>query len=125
MENAALLPPITSTLILHFKNLSPSPHYPRSKGLRFELRMAPLSSRCTNRRGSLAEPEVWFRIVHITLEDPASSTTYVEQTVEIALGPKGAFENESIGTMMRRVPSSQVVSAIPPPRGKPRPPKAP
>ena len=68
---------------------------------------------------------MWFRIVHITLEDPASSTTYVEQTVEIALGPKGAFENENIGTLTRRVPGSQVVSAIPPPRGKPKPPKVP
>ena len=82
--------------------------------------MAPLSSRCTNRQGSLAEPEVWFRIVHITLEDPAGSTTYVEQTVEIALGPKGAFENSNIGTLTRRVPSSQVISAIPPPRGRPK-----
>ena len=68
----------------------------------------------------MAEPEVWFRIVHITLEDPSGSTTYVEQTVEIALGPKGAFENENIGTLTRRVPSSQVVCAIPPPRGKPK-----
>ena len=87
--------------------------------------MAPLSSRCTNRLSGLAEPEVWFRIVHITLENPASSTTYVEQTVEIALGPKGAFENENIGTLTRRVPSSQVVSAIPPPRGRPKPPRVP
>ena len=85
--------------------------------------MAPLSSRCTNRLSGLAEPEVWFRIIHITLEDPAGSTTYVEQTVEIALGPKGAFENSNnIGALTRRVPSSQVVSAVPPPRGKPKPP---
>jgi len=81
--------------------------------------MAPRTSRSTNRLSGVAEPEVWFRIVHITLEDPAGSTTYVEQKVEIALGPKGAFENENIGTLTRRVPSSQVISAIPPPRGKP------
>jgi len=29
--------------------------------------------------------------------------TYREQTVEIALGPKGAFENGNIGALMRRV----------------------
>ena len=103
------------------KNLSPLPQSTRCKGLRFESRMAPLSSRCTNRLSGLAEPEVWFRIVHITLEDPVGSTTYVEQTVEVALGPKGAFENGNIGTLTRRVPGSQVVSAIPPPRGKPKP----
>ena len=45
-----------------------------------------------------------------------SSTTYVEQTVEVALGPKGAFENGNIGTLTRRVPANRVVSAIPLPR---------
>lgn len=69
----------------------------------------------TGRRGS-AEPEVWFRIVHITLEDSAGSTTYVEQTVEVSLGPKGAFENGNIGTLTRRVPADRIVSAISPPR---------
>ena len=87
--------------------------------------MAPLTSRSTNRRERVAEPEVWFRIVHITLEHTASSVTYREQTVEIALGPNGAFENGNIGILTRRVPGSQVVSAIPPPRGKPKPPKVP
>src|SRR3989338_3590415 len=42
-----------------------------------------------------------------------------EQTVEIALGPKGAFENGNIGTLTRRVSANQVMSAILPPRGKP------
>ena len=78
----------------------------------------------TGRRGPV-EPEVWFRIVHITLENTAGSVAYREQTVEIALGPNGAFENGNIGTLTRRVPGSQVVSAIPPPRGKPKPPKVP
>ncbi len=50
---------------------------------------------------------------------------YHEQTVEIALGPKGAFENGNIGTLTRRVPADLVVSAVPPPRGKPKPPKVP
>jgi len=68
---------------------------------------------------------VWFRIVHITLEGNVSSATYREQTVEIALGPKGAFENGNIGILTRRVPSGQVVSAVPPARGKPKPAKVP
>ena len=83
--------------------------------------------RSTNGRASLAEPEVWFRIVHIALEDPdgAPVAAYREQTVEIALGPKGAFENGNVGRLTRRVPADQVISAIPPPRRKPTPPKEP
>ena len=87
--------------------------------------MAPLTSRCTNRLFGVAEPEVWFRIVHITLEGNVGSATYREQTVEIALGPKGAFENGNIGILTRQVPAGQVVSAVPPPRGKSKPPKVP
>ncbi len=68
---------------------------------------------------------MWFRIVHITLEDTAGSTAYREQRVEIALGPKGAFENGNIGILTRQVPASQVISAVPPPRGKPKLPKVP
>lgn len=41
------------------------------------------------------------------------------------LGPKGVFENGNIGTLTRRVPADRVVSAVPPPRGKPKPPKEP
>ena len=74
----------------------------------------------TGRRGP-AEPEVWFRITHITLESTTGSTAYREQTVEVALGPKGAFENGNIGTLTRRVPANQIVSAIPPPRATSRP----
>jgi hypothetical protein len=55
----------------------------------------------------------------------APVAAYCEQTVEIALGPKGAFENGNIGTLTRQVPTDQVVSAIPPPRGKPKLPKEP
>jgi len=33
--------------------------------------------------------------------------------VEIALGPKGAFMNGNIGSLRRKVPASQVVSAVP------------
>jgi hypothetical protein len=38
-----------------------------------------------------AEPEIWFRIVHVAVDGPngAHVAAYREQTVEIALGPKG------------------------------------
>ncbi|MGQ9588698.1 MAG: hypothetical protein ACUVYA_00230, partial [Planctomycetota bacterium] len=48
-----------------------------------------------------------------------------EQTVEIALSPKRALEDGNIGTLTRPVPADRVVSAVPPPRGKPKPPKEP
>lgn len=50
---------------------------------------------------------------------------YREQTVEIALGPKGAFENGNIGTLTRRVPADRVVHAVPPRVLNRKPPKAP
>ena len=50
---------------------------------------------------------------------------YREQTVEIALGPKGAFENGNIGTLTRRVPADRVVSAVPPRLRNRKPPKEP
>ena len=78
--------------------------------------------RSTNQRSS-AEPEVWFRIVHITLgQDGDPVPGYFEQTVEITLGPKRAFENGNIGTLTRRVSADRVVSAVPPRRAKPKPP---
>jgi hypothetical protein len=45
------------------------------------------------------EPEVYFRIVHVAQDshNGAPLAAYREQTVEIALGPKGAFENGNIG----------------------------
>ena len=83
--------------------------------------------RSTNRRASLTEPEIWFRIVHITPELRAvrQEATDRAQTVEIALGPKGTFDNGNIGTLTRRVPADRVVSAVPPWRSKPTPPKVP
>jgi len=50
---------------------------------------------------------------------------YREQTVEIALGPNGAFKNGNVGTLTRRVAANRVVNAVPPPRGKPKPAKEP
>jgi len=54
--------------------------------------LAPRMCRSTNRQ---SDPEAWFRIVHLA-QDPdngAPMTAYREQTVEITLGPKGAFES--------------------------------
>lgn len=79
--------------------------------------------RFTNRREAWAEPEIWFRIAHVTLDarDGGPVAAYREQTVEIALGPKGAFEHGNVGTLTRWVPADRVVSALPPHRGKPKP----
>ncbi|MFH1022678.1 MAG: hypothetical protein V1809_04760 [Planctomycetota bacterium] len=83
---------------------------------------APLVSLDKYRR---AIPEVWFRIVHVSVDNVKSSVELRDQTVEIALGPEGAFENGNIGVLMRRVPFNRVVSAIPTPRHPPRPPEPP
>ena len=55
----------------------------------------------------------------------ASRATYCDQTVEVTLGPKGAFKKDNLGTLTRRVAADRVVSALPGPRGKPKPPKEP
>ena len=52
----------------------------------------------------------------------APVAAYREQTVEIALGPKGAFENGNIGTLTRRVATVRVVSAFPTRPRQPHPP---
>ena len=81
----------------------------------------PQSGRSTNRRSNAAEPEVVFRITHVSLADGESCGDYREQAVEITLGPKAAFENGNVGVLTRRVPPSRVVNAVPPSRRKPRP----
>jgi hypothetical protein len=75
----------------------------------------------------LAEPEIWFRIVHVAVDGPngAHMAAYREQNVEIALGPKGAFENGNVGTLTRRVPAERVISALPPKDRNRKPPKTP
>ncbi len=73
----------------------------------------------------MAEPEIFFRITHLSLADRDGVSDYREQTVEIALGPKEAFENGNIGTLTRRVPADRVVGAVSPLRGKPKPPREP
>jgi hypothetical protein len=83
--------------------------------------------RSTNRQGSVAEPEIWFRIVHVAVDGQAGApvAAYREQTVEIALGPKGAFENGNVGTLTRRVPAERVVHAVPTRVLNRKPPRAP
>jgi hypothetical protein len=80
--------------------------------------------RSTNRQ---VEPEVWFRIVHLAqdAQNGALVATFREQTVEIALGPKGAFENGNFGALRRRAPPGQGVSAVPSRRGDSKPPRVP
>jgi hypothetical protein len=78
-------------------------------------------------RPGWVDPEVYFRVVHATQNghEGAPVAAYREQTVEIALGPKGAFENGNMGTLTRRAPAEHVVSAVPPCRGNPKPPREP
>jgi len=84
--------------------------------------MAPRTSLGKSRR---AVPEVWFRIVHVATDDVKSSVELREQTIEVALGPDGAFENGNVGVLTRQVPADRVVCAVPPPRHPPRPPEPP
>ena len=88
-----------------------------------------LPQRNSSRRGrpGWAEPEIRFRIVHVAADGPNSAhvAAYREQTVEIALGPKGAFENGNVGILTRRVPAERVISALPPKDRNRKPPKTP
>jgi len=49
----------------------------------------------------------------------------LEQTVEIALGPKGAFESGSVGTLTRRVSADRVVNVAAKARRPAKPPRQP
>ena len=73
------------------------------------------------------EPEVYFRIVHVPHvgHNNVSVATYREQSVEVALGPNGAFENGNIGDLTRRVPGDRTVRAVIQVRGNPKPPREP
>ncbi len=78
-------------------------------------------------RPGWVEPEVYFRIVHLAQETPCGApvAAYREQPVEIALGPKGAFENGNIGALRRLLPPDQMQRAILPGRGNPKQPRVP
>ena len=45
---------------------------------------------------------------------------FQEQTVEVTIGPKGAFEKGNAGVLKRRVPPDGVVNALPPQLLKPK-----
>ena len=78
-------------------------------------------------RPGWVEPEVYFRIVHAAQDghNDAPVAAYREQTVEIALGPKGAFENGNIGALTRQVLLDKGISGMPPRRAKPKTPREP
>ncbi len=94
--------------------------------IREDVWLAPCNGARRGRRG-WAEPEIWFRIVHVAVwgSSAAHVAAYREQTVEVALGPKRAFEDGNIGTLTRRVPADRIINALPPKDRNRRPPKAP
>jgi len=75
----------------------------------------------------VAQPEVWFRVLHIAEDGHHRplGEAYREQTVEVTLGLKGAFKKGNVGVLTRRVAADRVVTALPEPRGAPRPPRKP
>jgi len=88
--------------------------------------LAPRTRQSTN-RPSVAELQVWFRVVHVAEDGHprALDDACREQTVEIALGPKGAFNNGNVSTVTRRVAADRVASAPPEPEGRSKPPRGP
>jgi len=75
-------------------------------------------------KSRIAKPEVWFRVTYVVI-DPARKTAspfvpyavevaeYREQTVEVALGPHGAFENGNIGRLTRQLPLDPIIDGGP------------
>jgi len=83
---------------------------------------------CQSTNHSLAAlPEVWFRILHVAVSggDGLRVDEFREQTVEVAVGPKGAFKHSWAGALRRRIAPTRVVTAGPTRRSKSRPPRAP
>jgi len=78
-------------------------------------------------RPGQVKPEIYFRIIHVARDgvNNASLGAYRAQTVEVALGPNGAFKNDNIGALRRRVPAGRVMSAVTANRGNPKKPKEP
>lgn len=88
--------------------------------------MAPRMCRSTN-GSSLAEPQVWFRIVHIAADghNRVFGNAVLEQTIEIALAPKGTFRNGEVGAVTHCVAVDWVISALLGKAGPLRKPKTP
>lgn len=82
---------------------------------------------CKLSRPGWVEPEVCFRIVHNAQDghNGAPVAPPPRTNGRDRLGPKGAFENGNISALTRRVPNDGMVSAVPPCRGNPKPPKEP
>ena len=57
----------------------------------------------TNRR-NVAEPQVWFRIVHVADDGHPRALGHAirQQTVEIASGPNGAFKDGNVSAVWRQ-----------------------
>ena len=81
----------------------------------------PICNRMRTRPGRV-EPEIYFRVTHLAQDAQRGAPVAPcrEQTVEIALGPKGAIESGNIGALKRRAPTGLAVSAVPPGRGDPK-----
>ena len=76
----------------------------------------------TSRRN---DPQIWFRIVHLSIKDSSGSAVYREQTVEVALGRKGAFPGGTVGRLTRLVAADRVVSALSERARRAKPPRPP
>jgi hypothetical protein len=86
---------------------------PNQDSVRTPGHLAPRMRQSTNQR-SVAGPQVWFRITHIAPDGHhrALGDAIREQTVEIALGPKGAFKNGNVGAVTRQVAVNRIVRAV-------------
>jgi hypothetical protein len=64
-------------------------------------------------------PEVWFGIVHVAegVHNGVPVAELRDQTVEVALGPNGVFDNGNVGTVTRRVAADRGVTAVTRARG--------
>ena len=77
-----------------------------------------------SRRDQAAEPQVTFRIVH-KFQGDNGDDGYRDQPVYVAVSPNVGFKEATRTNLVRRVPTGQVVCAVPPSQANPRPNKAP
>ena len=57
-----------------------------------------------------------FRVARVDPPEDADESGYVEQTVEVALGPKATFKKGSVGRLTRRVQAGSLAPLHLPPR---------
>jgi len=79
-----------------------------------------MPKRTRSRTRQEGPPEVWFRLLHIAPDgnNIFTEADLIEQTVEIALGSKEAFENGNVPALTRRVAPERVVTVAPTHRGR-------